>query len=167
MTAMMLAETVVAHYRELVDFLSRRTGSRDAAQDCAQETWVKLARSRKLKAPVDNLRAYVFQVAANLAIDLQRRDTAEQRKQAVYAQSQGPDQAAPDTLDVAAMRQTIARLEAAILRQPVRTRQIFLMHKIDGDSYGDIAQALAVSVKTVEKHMTRVLLACRLAMADH
>ena len=27
MTAMMLAETVVAHYRELVDFLSRRTGS--------------------------------------------------------------------------------------------------------------------------------------------
>ena len=50
MTAMMLAETVVAHYRELVDFLSRRTGSRDAAQDCAQETWVKLARSRKLKA---------------------------------------------------------------------------------------------------------------------
>jgi len=69
-------------------------------------------------------------------------------------------------MDVAALRQTIARLEAAIMRQPLRTRQIFLMHKIDGNSYADIAGALSVSVKTVEKHMTRILLACRQAMAD-
>jgi len=162
---MMLADTVVAHYRELVDFLSRRTGSRESAQDCAQEAWIRLATSRTLKAPIDNLRAYVFQVAANLAIDFQRQHAAEQRKQALYAQSRLPD-AAPDTLDIASLRQTIARLEAAILSQPLRTRQIFLMHKIDGDSYADIAQALAVSVKTVEKHMTRVLLACRQALAE-
>ena len=79
---MMLADAVVAHYRELVDFLSRRTGSRESAQDCAQETWIRLAAARTLKAPVDNLRAYVFQVAANLAIDFQRHHAAEQRKQA-------------------------------------------------------------------------------------
>lgn len=163
---MMLADAVVAHYRELVDFLSRRTGSRESAQDCAQETWIRLAAARTLKAPVDNLRAYVFQVAANLAIDFQRHHAAEQRKQALYAQSRLPDAAVPDTMDVAALRQTIARLEAAIMRQPLRTRQIFLMHKIDGDSYADIAGALSVSVKTVEKHMTRILLACRQAMAD-
>lgn len=163
--AMMLADTVVAHYRELVDFLSRRTGSRESAQDCAQEAWIKLATSRTLKAPIGNLRAYVFQVAANLAIDFQRQHAAEQRKQALYAESRLPD-AVPDTLDTAALRQTIARLETAILGQPLRTRQIFLMHKIDGDSYADIARALAVSVKTVEKHMTRVLLACRVALAD-
>ncbi len=163
---MMLADTVVAHYRELVDFLSRRTGSRESAQDCAQEAWIKLATSHTLKAPIDNLRAYVFQVAANLAIDFQRQHAAEQRKQALYAQSRLPDCTAPDTLDTASLRQTIARLEAAIMSQPLRTRQIFLMHKIDGDSYTDIALALAVSVKTVEKHMTRALLACRLAVAD-
>ena len=121
---------------------------------------------RDSKAPVDNLRAYVFQVAANLAIDFQRHHAAEQRKQALYAQSRLPDAAVPDTMDVAALRQTIARLEAAIMRQPLRTRQIFLMHKIDGNSYADIAGALSVSVKTVEKHMTRILLACRQAMAD-
>lgn len=164
--AMMLADTVVAHYRELVDFLSRRTGSRESAQDCAQEAWIKLATSRTRNAPIANLRAYVFQVAANLAIDFQRQHAAEQRKQTLYAQSRLPDATAPDTLETAALRQTISRLEAAIMSQPLRTRQIFLMHKIDGDSYANIAQALAVSVKTVEKHMTRVLLACRQALAD-
>ncbi|OZI74790.1 RNA polymerase sigma factor [Bordetella genomosp. 12] len=163
---MKLADTVATHYRELVDFLSRRTGSRESAQDCAQETWIKLAGTHTLSAPIGNLRAYVFQVAANLAIDLQRRQAAENRNIERYAQFQLPDAASPDTAEVVALRQLIARLEAAILAQPLRTRQIFLMHKIDGQSYADIADGLGVSLKTIEKHMTRVLLACRLAMTQ-
>ncbi|AHV93623.1 RNA polymerase sigma factor [Bordetella holmesii] len=163
---MKLADTVATHYRELVDFLSRRTGSRDSAQDCAQETWLKLAGMQAVSAPISNVRAYVFQVAANLAIDMQRRQTAENRNIERYAQFQLPGATSPDTAEIAALRQVIARLEAAILAQPLRTRQIFLLHKIDGQSYADIAQALGVSLKTIEKHMTRVLLACRLAMAQ-
>ncbi|MDQ8034838.1 RNA polymerase subunit sigma-70 [Bordetella genomosp. 1] len=163
---MKLADTVVDHYRELVDFLSRRTGARDSAHDCAQETWLRLASARTLKAPVENLRAYVFQVAANIAVDMQRRQAADQRRIEHYASHQLPDASAPDTCEVAALRQVIARLERAILAQPLRTRQIFLLHKIDGQSHAEIAGQLGVSVKTVEKHMTRVLLACRQATLE-
>ena len=38
-----LTDVFLRHYREVLGFLSLRTGSRDVAQDCAQDTWIKLA----------------------------------------------------------------------------------------------------------------------------
>ena len=41
-------------------------------QDCAHDTWIKLAQFRDRTRP-DNDRAYVFRVAANIATDWHRR----------------------------------------------------------------------------------------------
>ena len=35
-----LTDVFLRHYRELLGFLSLRTGSRDVAQDCAHDTWI-------------------------------------------------------------------------------------------------------------------------------
>ena len=67
-----LTDVFLRHYRELLGFLSLRTGSRDVAQDCAHDTWIKLAQFRDRTRP-DNDRAYVFRVAANIATDWHRR----------------------------------------------------------------------------------------------
>jgi RNA polymerase sigma-70 factor (ECF subfamily) len=37
------------------------------------------------------------------------------------------------------------------------TRQIFLAHRVDGYSYGEIAERTGLSVKGVEKHMSRAI----------
>ncbi|MGH8817012.1 MAG: sigma factor, partial [Achromobacter pestifer] len=52
-----LTDVFLRHYRELLGFLSMRTGSRDVAQDCAQDTWIKLAEFNDRTRP-DNDRAY-------------------------------------------------------------------------------------------------------------
>ena len=51
------------------------------------------------------------------------------------------------------------RLEQALLRLSPRTREIFLAHRLDGYTYSEIAHRTGLSVKTVEKHMTRAIAA--------
>ena len=53
----------------------------------------------------------------------------------------------------------------ALLAMPRRTRRIFLMHRLKGMSYREIASELGVGEKGVEYHMMRALARCRRAVA--
>lgn len=158
-----LTDVFLRHYREVLGFLSLRTGSRDVAQDCAQDTWIKLAEFKDKTRP-DNDRAYVFRVAANIATDWHRRRGRELIAVADYAAIQPPCFEA-DTLDVAAANQLLRRLEAALLAQPRRSLDVFVLHRHEGLTYRAIAERFAISVSAVEKHMMRILLACDQALA--
>ncbi|KOF54171.1 MULTISPECIES: sigma-70 family RNA polymerase sigma factor [unclassified Achromobacter] len=158
-----LTDVFLRHYRELLGFLSLRTGSRDVAQDCAQDTWIRLAEFKDRTRPAND-RAYVFRVAANIATDWHRRRAREQALALDYAAAQPPRHEA-DTLDVAAASQLARRLEAVLLAQPRRSLDVFIMHRHDGMSYRAIAERLSISVSAVEKHMMRILLACDQALA--
>jgi RNA polymerase sigma-70 factor (ECF subfamily) len=76
-------------------YLVVRLGSRADADDVLQETFVRLARTRKQLASVDNLLAYVFATARNEAIRLLERQAREGRlradfsRQALFHQSSG------------------------------------------------------------------------------
>ena len=157
-----LTDVFLRHYREVLGFLSLRTGSRDVAQDCAQDTWIKLAEFKDKTRP-DNDRAYVFRVAANIATDWHRRRGRELTAVADYAAAQPPCFEA-DTLDVAAANQLLRRLEATLLAQPRRSLDVFVLHRHDGLTYRAIAERFAISVSAVEKHMMRILLACDQAL---
>lgn len=160
-----LADTFIEHYQELLEFLVYRTGSRDTAKDCAQDAWVKLSCASPCRVP-DNPRSYLFRVAANMAVDWHRRTVREQHVLGTYAAQRGDDQCEPDTEQVVAARQTVRRLEAAIRQLPPRSVQVFVLHKLDGHSYAQVAALLGVSVSAVEKHMMRVLLACSAVLSD-
>lgn len=56
-------------YRDLLRFLTRRTGDAERAADLAQDTYVKLAALGPVGGEIRNPRAYVYRVAGNLAID--------------------------------------------------------------------------------------------------
>jgi RNA polymerase sigma-70 factor (ECF subfamily) len=157
-----LTDVFLRHYRELLGFLSLRTGSRDVAQDCAQDTWIKLAEFKDRTRP-DNDRAYVFRVAANIATDWHRRRGRELSGAADYAAALPPAYEA-DTLDVASANQMRRRLEAALLSQPRRSLDVFVLHRHEGLTYRAIAERFAISVSAVEKHMMRILLACDQAL---
>jgi RNA polymerase sigma-70 factor (ECF subfamily) len=157
-------QTLIAHYAEVVDFLSRRTGSRDSAQDCAQETYLKLV-GAELPGALNSIKAYVFRVASNVAMDWHRRDRRQNALISDYAAMRSDDTEA-DVADVASAAQTVKRLEAAVLSLPLRTQQVFLLHKLEGQTHAETAALMSISVKAVEKHMVRVLLACHLALKD-
>ena len=50
-----------------------------------------------------------------------------------------------------------ARATAALLELPDRTRIIFVLRRLEGMKYSEIAHKLGISVSAVEKHMLRAM----------
>ncbi|MBU0830031.1 MAG: iron dicitrate transport regulator FecR, partial [Gammaproteobacteria bacterium] len=126
-------------YRDLLRYLSHRTGSADEARDVAHDTWVRLAdmdlRGEQPALCDSEARAYVFAMARNLVIDRQRHAGVVAR----HAQSQalplgdaGGAQHVPDACESLMYRQAVGVLEAALATVPDRARQVFLRHRVNG-----------------------------------
>ncbi|MEL6133461.1 MAG: sigma-70 family RNA polymerase sigma factor, partial [Bacteroidota bacterium] len=58
-------------------------------------------------------------------------------------------------------QELLIRLEEAIAGLSEKQRVVFLLHRMDGKSYKEIAAMLDISVKSVEKRMHRALLVLR------
>ena len=110
------------------------------------------------EAPIANKRAYLFQLAANVAWD-QGRAEARQRRLQVEAEAilWGPDRA-PNADDVLIAREELERVAAAAQALPETTRTIFHLNRIEHLPQREIAHRLGVSRTTVEKHMRRAML---------
>lgn len=142
-------------YRELLGYLSRRTGNADEARELAHDTWLRvadLAREGREPAWRDDgeARAYLFTIARNLVIDQRRRDgLARQHGEP------GPVTAslAPDTADAAMYGQAIHAVETALAALPERTRTIFLRHRVDGVDQGTLAAEHRISRNMVEREV--------------
>ena len=60
----------------------------------------------------------------------------------------------------------LRHVEAALRALPERTRQIFLLNRIHGRKYAEIAKAMDLSQSAVEKHMMRALEACKASLRE-
>lgn len=136
--------------------LARRLASPDRAQDAVQRLFLRIAGRNprdleQIRAPD----AYLQQATVNLLRDDAR--AANRRSGHLHVCDTTVDLRAADQIAALEARDMLNRLEAALLRLPVRTREIFLAHRLDGYSYADIAARTGLSIKTVEKHMTRAI----------
>ena len=51
----------------------------------------------------------------------------------------------------------LRRMEEAMLKIPKLQRDIFVAHRLDGQSYEEIARRTGISVHQVERHMARAI----------
>ena len=133
--------------------VSRMT-RRDDAEDLLHDAWLGLA-ERGVEAR--NPTALLTRAAANRGLDAFRRE-----------QRTGPtipaDLAAETIADLMPLQDEvlIARHRLERLRQGVehlrpRTRQILLMHRLEGLKYREIATVLGISQSAVEKHIAQAM----------
>jgi RNA polymerase sigma-70 factor, ECF subfamily len=126
----------------LVAALCRRLGSRDEAEDVAQDAFIRL-----LDHEPDNPSAWLFTVAGRLATDAQR--AGERRQRLVIESAMEPP------VDEAVMRAEQRTIVRRILNGlPQRDRQLLLMYH-DGLRYREIASRLGVAESSVGSLLTR------------
>jgi RNA polymerase sigma-70 factor (ECF subfamily) len=143
------------HSSSLVRQLARKTGCIELARDLANETFLQLLRMTPGSlGRIEQPEAYLWSVSTNL---LGRWGKAEAlRKEA----QTGPDLAFDRQLDQVAVlesRDTLQRLEHAVSKLKPKTREIFLAHRIHGFTYKEIAARTGLSVKGVEKQMSKAI----------
>ncbi|TCS15284.1 RNA polymerase sigma-70 factor (ECF subfamily) [Caulobacter sp. BK020] len=136
-------------------FVASRIGQDADVDDIVQEVFVRFARRTPGEA-IERLDAYLFQTAANLIRDrarhrqVRREAAAETEDASAPQRPASPEQALID-------RQTLALVREALADLPERTRNVFLLHRVDGMRHQDIAGALNMSVSTVEKDVRRAM----------
>lgn len=143
--------------------VSRRVGCRATASDLVQELFLRFWGRPEVK--VEALDTYLLRCAGNLAIDHLRSEGSRERaaEGALPADEHSPGQTPEQALEV---DHDLQRIEAALRALPERTRQIFLLNRVHGCKYGEIASAMQLSQSAVEKHMMRALQACKASVAE-
>ncbi|MBI2399282.1 MAG: sigma-70 family RNA polymerase sigma factor [Xanthomonadales bacterium] len=145
-----------AHAPELRAVLTRVLGDRALAEDCVQDTAMRL-----LDAAFDGVRdpkAFLFQVGYNLARDaLRRRSTrgAEVDDADAAIDASAADEASPEAHALA--REQLACVQQALTQLPEQRRRVLWMVRVEGLSLKETADALGITAKTVENHMTQAL----------
>lgn len=142
----------------LVRYLNARGTHRDIVEDVAQETLVRLIAINREKE-IGSLFALGFRIADNLVID---RHRSEQR----YGEaSEGELAGDGPTLDrVLDSRRAVDVFQRCLNRMPRLRREVLVRRRLQQESCRAIGEALSLSPKAVEKHITRGLIDLRRAM---
>lgn len=154
-----LASIVAEYSAPLEGYFVRRTGSQTDAEDLVQEVFERLAQLDDARR-LDNPQAYIFQIAVNLLRDRARRAGVRQSAMHEPFDDELHVQASPTSPEAALLaREKLLRVETALRRLPRKTQAVFLLHRLDGLKYREIAEAMDLSVSTIEKHMIKALAA--------
>ena len=143
------------HSPSLVRQLTRKTGCRELARELANETFLRLIRLAPGDlARVEQPAAYLRHVSTNLVRDWERAAERRQRSQRGAEPASEPQ---VDQVAVLEARDTLRRLELALARLKPKTREIFIAHRVHGLSYAEIGERTGLSVKGVEKQMSKAI----------
>lgn len=149
----------------LFSFFLRRSGSAADADEMVQDLFVRLLRRGDLLG-LENVDAYVFEAAANVARDRGRYEQARGRGRHVEIDDLVAECETPDAEQVVVGKQRLKRLLAALDALPPRARQVVILRRFENLTYPQIARRIGVSVSAVEKHMVRAMAALRLDLIE-
>ncbi|SFS00091.1 RNA polymerase sigma-70 factor, ECF subfamily [Dyella sp. OK004] len=148
------------HYRNLVQFLRRRTKGEQDAEDAAQESLAKLLRYRT-STPASEWKLLLYRIATNVAHDQSRSQLTHAAKDHVALDGQEIASIDLTPEEQFARDQQLARLTEAILALPPKCQQVYLLKRVHDMSRAQIAEHCNISVKMVEKHLANALILIR------
>lgn len=155
-----------AYRRPLMAFFLRHTENRAEAEDLTQEVFVRILKS----APTEQVQApdaFVFTVAANLLRDRLRVRIAKRADRHVSLDIDPAQDAPAEPLNIVDEtvsaervlmdRQRLRAVLEALEELPPRTRDIFVLARLEKLKHAQIASRMGVSVSAVEKNLVRAV----------
>jgi RNA polymerase sigma factor (sigma-70 family) len=140
----------------LTRFFRRRIQNHAEIEDMVQDVFARIV-AREGPATVEHLHGYVLKTASSVLADRARRRSSARADLHVAFDSDLHDQEAFDPERVLGAKEELHAATAALLGLPERTRTVFILRRLEGRKYRDIAEHLGISVSAVEKHMIRAV----------
>jgi len=143
--------------KSLRNFLFYKYGNKDEADDLVQEAFIKLWQNCSA-VPLEKAKSYIYTIANNSSLNV----IAHQKVVLQYEKNfSGFDKTNENPEFILEEKQFENKLLKAIENLNETQRVAFLMHRIDGKKYSEIADELNISVKAVEKRIHLALLELR------
>lgn len=142
------SEAFRTHADHLYKFLFYKFGSQLNPKDKVQEAFIKLWENCK-KVPPSKAKSYLFTVANNLMLN----EVAHQKIVLKHQQTQQRSQTNESPEFLMQEKEYQQKLEKAINNLSEAQRVAFLMNRVEGKKFKEIALILDISVKAVEKRI--------------
>ena len=139
-----------AHSHGLFRYFCRAVGRAEAARDLTQEVFLRVTRTRIPAAQDGELRAWLFRIARNLALDHHRSRMRHQQPLALVEPVTRP-----------ASQDVSAAVNEALALLPALDRDVFLMREVAGLGYEEIAGACELTADAVRSRIHRARLQLR------
>lgn len=153
-----LVEAFLEKRQALLLFLASRTRSMPRAEDLVQDLFLKIRLmdpAAEVRAPV----ALLYRMAANLLVDQARSTQRTERRDDQWRRDTRPTLGGEDIVegpgaDEAIIgRERVRQLAEAVAALPPQMGRAFRLHKLEGLSQAQTAQAMGVSRKMIEQHI--------------
>jgi RNA polymerase sigma factor (sigma-70 family) len=146
----------------LIAYFWKRLGDRNEAEDLTQEVFVRVL-SRSETVDPTRAKAYVFTAAANLLRDHARRAVTRQSRAhttlddpANMANPELMEEISPERVLVG--RDTLRAVLLALDGLNQRTRDVFVLYRIEKMKQHEIASLYGLSHSAIEKHLVKAMI---------
>ncbi|MFS1525145.1 sigma-70 family RNA polymerase sigma factor [Microbulbifer sp. 2304DJ12-6] len=151
-------ELYQSHHEWLVHWIARRNPGGNNAQDLAQDTFVRLLDRPRLPEAIRSPRAWLTKVAGNLLIDQIRRQVLERNYLAVLENL--PEATYPSPEDKWELLGLLEHIDQLLSGLRPLEKTVFLMARLDGMTYRQVAESQGLSLSSVEKYIAKAMLKC-------
>ena len=161
-SASLQEQTLHTLYRDhgswLESWLRRRMGNAWDAADLSQDTFLRVLSSSQQIGDIQEPRAYLLTVGRRLLSNFYSRRSLEQAY--LEALAQLPEETVPSPEYRWALLETLQTLNELLEGLPELVRRAFLWSQLEGLTYREIAERLAVSERTVKRYMAQAYEHC-------
>ncbi len=144
------------HSKTVFNFIFYKFGNEEKAHDAVQEAFVKLWQNCSKVSP-EKAKSYVYTVANNLYLNVIKAEKVRLK----HADSLRNDRTNESPEFLMEEKEYKEKLDNALNALPENQRTTFLLNRIDGKKYAEIAEMEGVSVKAIEKRMHLALKSLR------
>jgi len=152
-----IARNVLPHESAIRAWLKRNRIFDLDVDDIVQEMYTRIVSLESFEVITDPKR-YAFQVANSIVIDHARRSRIVSIFSIGNVEDLGLASTELDPEEKVSFDDEIKQIAGVIATLPERTREVLLLRRVAGLSQRETAERLAISEKTVEKHMARGVL---------
>ncbi len=152
-----LHELVMGYHTPLLSYFLRSVADRAEAEDLTQQVFLKIL-PRTQDIPSEKMEAFLFTVAANLLRDRWRSHKSRNvwvKNEAASEWEPQDDKLAPERL--LESREILQSAAAALDTLTDKTRNMFLLLRLENKTYQEIADLYGISKSGVEKHIAKAL----------
>jgi RNA polymerase sigma-70 factor (ECF subfamily) len=142
------------HSQTLRNFIYYKCGDTQQAEDIVQESYIKLW-DNCAKVMFEKAKSFLYTVASNRFLNevAHKKVVLEHQRR-----SPSPDRTNETPQFILEEEEFHQKLKKVIADLPEKQREVFLLSRIDKKRYVEIAEIVGVSVKAVEKRMSKALL---------
>ena len=158
-------ELYASYKNRLIYFAMRFLKSREYAEDVFQDAFTVIWQGRRFINPDTSFSSYLYTIVRNRVLNqLRDLDNQDKLKEQILAQAVDYTEDTKRRIMADDLRHLIA---CAMQQLTVRQREVFRMSREEQMSHQEIADALGISINTVQEHISTSLRVLRVYLEKH